>query len=325
MSRLPAFSRRALCATALGLALAPGLALAQSYPAKPVRFVTNFPPGGPADILARTVAEALQTSLKQPFVVENRAGAGGNIGADVVAKSAPDGYTVLFGIDTSFTVNPHLYKSMPFKPDDLKPVMVMASSGLMVGAAQSTGWRTLRDLAAAGKGRVLNFSSAGNGSPGHLAMEVLTDAAGIRSQHVPYKGNAPAVNAVLAGEVDAGVLATPGMLPHVKAGKINALAVTSRQRSRLAPEVPTAAEAGLKGMELEVLYLVMVPAATPDALVQTLHKAMAEAFQRPEMQARLAGMDMFYEGLSGAEARKRLADLSQRYAGVVKATGMQAE
>jgi len=246
----------------------------------------------------------------------------GNIGADQVAKSPADGYTVMFGIDSTFTVNPHLYKAMPFKADDLKPVMVLASSGMMLGAHPGSGLKSLKDLVEAGKARGLNFSSAGSGSPGHLALEIFQDASGLKLQHVPYKGNAPAVNAVLAGEVDAGVLATPGMLPHVKAGKINALAVTSRQRSRLAPEVPTAAEAGLKGMELEVLYLVMVPAATPDALVQTLHKAMAEAFQRPEMQARLAGMDMFYEGLSGAEARKRLADLSQRYAGVVKATGM---
>ncbi len=312
----PNVHRRALCAS---------LALAQAYPLRPVRLVVNFPPGGPIDTLARLVSDSLQTTFKQPFVVENKAGAGGNIGAEQVAKAAADGLTILFGIDTTFTVNPHVYKAMAFRPEDFRPLMVIASSGLMIGASPATGFRTLGDLVAAGKSRPLNFSSAGNGSPGHLALEVLTDAAGIKGQHVPYKGNTPAVTAILAGEVDAGVLATPGLLPHVKAGKINALAVTSRRRSRLAPEVPTAAEAGLKGFEQEILYLAMVPRATPDNVVQALYKAMDETFRRPELQTRLAGLDLSYEGLTGAEAGKRLADLSGRYARIVKATNMQAE
>ena len=302
-------------------------ALAQNanYPNKTVRFVNNFPPGGPSDILARSMAEALQTSLKQTFIVENKAGAGGNVGADAVAKSAADGYTVLFGIDTAFTVNPHIYKTLPFKPTDLKTIMVMGSSGLLVGAHPSTGFKTLRDLVAAGKTRKLNFSSGGNGSPGHLAVEVFMDAAGIQIQHIPYKGNTPAVTAVVAGEVDAGVLATPGMLPHVKAARINALAVTSRQRSKLAPEVPTVADVGLKEMELEVLYVAMVPAATPDSVVQVLQNAMKEALQRPDIQSRLANLDLFHEGLTGEAAQKRMNDLSVRYARIVKATGMQPE
>ncbi len=312
-------------AAALALALAPGLAGAQAYPAKTVRFINNFAPGGPADVLARSMAEALQATLKQAFIVENKAGAAGNIGADQVAKSAPDGYTVLFGIDTTFTVNPHIYKSMPFRMEDFKPVMVLASSGLVVGTNPATGWRSLKDLVAAGKARPLNFSNAGTGSPGHLALEIFTDAAGIRIQHVPYKGNTPAVTALLAGEVEGGVLATPGMLPHIKAGKITPLAVTSRQRSRLLPEVPTVAEAGLKDLELEVLYLAMVPAATPEPVVQALQKAMAEALRRPDIQARLQALDLVPEGQAGAEARKRLGDLSARYARIVKATGMQAE
>jgi tripartite-type tricarboxylate transporter receptor subunit TctC len=271
------------------------------------------------------MADALQTTLKQTFIVENKAGAGGNVGADWVAKSAADGYTVLFGIDTAFTINPHLYKTMPFKPTDLKPVMVMASSGLLVGTFPGSNIKTLKELVAAGKAKPLNFSSGGNGSPGHLAVEVFMDAAGVKIQHVPYKGNTPAVTAVVSGEVDAGVLATPGMLPHVKAGRINALAVTSRQRSKLAPDVPTVAEAGLKELELEVLYVVMVPSATPDAVVQTLQKAMAEAFQRPDIQARLANLDLFHEGLTGASAQTRLNTLSQRYARIVQSTGMQPE
>lgn len=316
--------RIGLClAIVAGTAWAP--AWAQSYPSKPIKFVSNFPAGGPADYLARTTGEYLTSQYKQPVVVENKPGAGGNIGADFVAKSPADGYTVLFGIDTTFTVNPFIYKGMAFKASDLKPIMVMVSSGLLVGAYPGTGLKTLKDLIAQGKGKGLNFSSAGSGSPGHLAAEIFMDAAGIKIQHVPYKGNTPAVTAVLAGEVDAGVLATPGMLPHVKAGKITALAVTSRQRSRSAPEIPTVAEVGLKDLELEVLYVAMVPAATPEPVVQVLQKAFTEALKRPDTQAQLAGMDLFYEGLTGPAAAKRLSDQSQRYGRVVQATGMKVE
>ncbi|MEN9624946.1 MAG: hypothetical protein RJB17_1741 [Pseudomonadota bacterium] len=298
---------------------------AQSYPSKPIKFITNFPAGGPADFLARSVGEYITTQSKQAVVVENKSGAGGNIGADFVVKSPADGYTVLFGIDTTFTVNPYIYKNMAFKPADLRPIMVMVSSGLLVGAHPSTGFKTIKDLIAQGKGKGLNFSSAGSGSPGHLAAEIFMDAAGITIQHVPYKGNTPAVTAVLAGEVDAGVLATPGMLPHVKTGKITALAVTSRQRSRSAPEIPTVAEAGLKDLELEVLYIAMVPAATPEPVVQWLQKAFTDALNRPDKQTQLASMDLFYEGLIGADAVKRLSDQSQRYGRVVKSTGMKVE
>ncbi len=300
-------------------------ASAQNYPSKPIKFVSNFPAGGPSDYLARTVGEAITTQFKQPVVVENKPGAGGNIGADFVAKSPADGYTVLFGIDTTFTVNPYIYKNMAFKPADLRPIMVMVSSGLLVGAHPSTGFKTLKDLIAQGKGKGLNFSSAGSGSPGHLAAEIFMDAANIKIQHVPYKGNTPAVTAVLAGEVDAGVLATPGMLPHVKTGKITALAVTSRQRSRSAPEIATVSELGLKDLELEVLYVAMVPAATPEPVVQLLQKTFTEALKRPDTQAQLAGMDLFYEGLTGQDAVKRLTDQSQRYGRVVKSTGMKVE
>jgi tripartite-type tricarboxylate transporter receptor subunit TctC len=321
--------RRTLSCFSLALCLALSVSAptvhAQTYPSKAIRFVNNFPAGGPSDFLARTVAEAITVNFKQPVVTENKAGAGGNIGADLVAKSPADGYTVLFGIDTAFTVNPFIYKSMPFKPSDFKPIMVMVSSGLLVGAYPGSGIKSLKDLIAQGKGKGLNFSSGGSGSPGHLASEIFMDAADIKIQHVPYKGNTPAVLAVLSGEVDAGVLATPGMLPHVKAGKITALAVTSRQRSRSAPEVPTVLEAGLKELELEVLYVAMVPAATPEPVIQLLQKAFTDALKRPDTQAQLANMDLFYEGLIGPEATKRISDLSQRYERIIKSTGMKVE
>ncbi|MDZ4360303.1 MAG: tripartite tricarboxylate transporter substrate binding protein [Variovorax sp.] len=320
--------RTTLAALALSAALGAGLGSAHAqdaYPAKPVKFINNFPPGGPSDILARSVAATLQETLRQPFVVENKAGAAGNIGADQVAKSPADGYTVLFGIDTTFTINPHLYPAMPFKPTDLKPVVIMASSGLLLGVNLGTGIRSFGDLLSQGRARSLNFSSAGNGSPGHLAAAMLGNSTPVRTTHIPYRGNTPAVTAVLSGEVDGGILATPGMLPHVKSGKITALAVTSARRSRLAPHLPTVAELGLQSLEQEVLYLVMVPAATPDAVVQVLQRGIIDAFKRPDMQARLNALDLFPEGLTGAAAAQRLAGLSARYGQVVRATGIKSD
>lgn len=316
--------KRFLAAALLAAAL-PAFAQAPAWPARPVKLIANFPAGGPADLIARSMADVLQKQLGQPFVVENRAGASGNIGADAVAKAPADGYTVLFGIDSTFTVNPHIYQSMPFKPADLRPVSILASSGLLVGVKPSTGFRTLADLVNAAKAKPVTFSSAGNGSPGHFAVEMLTQASGAKVTHVPYKGNTPAVTAILSGEVDGGALATPGMLPHVKAGKITALAVTSRKRSTLARDIPTVAEAGLPQLEQEVLYLAMVPAGTPEPVVQTLQKAIADALARPEVRARLESLDLHYEGLAGAAAAKRLAELSERYGKVVRATGMKVE
>ena len=311
------------CAALLPFAASP--ALAQTWPARPVTFVNNFPPGGPSDLLARSVAAVLQDSFKQPFVVENKAGAGGNVGAAQVAKAAPDGHTVLFGIDTAFTINPHLYPSMPFKPGDLKPVVIMASSGLLIGVNPATGIKTFGDLLSKGRQQPLNFSSGGNGSPGHLAAAILSSSTPVKTTHVPYRGNTPAVTAVLSGEVDGGILATPGMLPHVQSGKITALAVTSARRSQLAPKLPTVGELGLKALESEVLYLVMVPAATPDAVVQTLAKGITDALQRPDVKERMKGLDLFFEGQTGAAAARRLADLNTRYGQIVRSTGMKAD
>lgn len=195
-------------------------ALAQpAYPAKPVTLVTNFPPGGPADILARSVGAVLQETLKQPFVVDNKPGAGGNVGAAAVAKAPADGHTVLFGIDTTFTINPHLYPAMPFKPGDLKPVLIMASSGLLLGVNPATGIKTFGDLLSQGRARNLNFSSAGNGSPGHLAAAMLGNSTPIKTTHIPYRGNTPAVTAVLSGEVDGGILAHRACCPTCKAAR----------------------------------------------------------------------------------------------------------
>lgn len=315
----------AAIAACLLAVLATTTASAQTYPAKPIKLINNFPPGGPSDFLARTIGEYITSTSKQPVITDNRAGASGNLGAEVVAKSAADGYTILVGIDTTLTVNPHLYAALPFKPDDLEPVMIMASSGLLVGTYPGTGFKTLKELIAGAAKRPLSFSSAGSGSPGHLAVALLNEATGANVQNVPYKGNTPAVTAVLSGEVEGGILATPGMLPHVKTGKITALAVTSRQRARGAPDVPTVGELGINDLQLEVLYVVWVPKGTPRPVVQYLQKAVAEALKRPQVQSQFATLEMFYDGATGADAAKRLSDSSARYARVIKKTGMKVD
>jgi tripartite-type tricarboxylate transporter receptor subunit TctC len=302
-------------------------AIAQNapWPSKPVKFVNSFPPGGPSDILARAVGDVLQKQFNQPFVVENKPGAAGNVGADQVAKSAADGHSLLWGIDTTHTINPHIYKTMPFKEADLKPLVVISSSGLLLGVHPGTGIKNVKDFMQAARERSLNFSSGGNGSPGHLWVNMGNVSAGTRLVHVPYRGNSPAVMAVVSGEVDGGTLATPGMLPQVKGGKVTALAVTSRKRSRLAPDVPTVAEAGFKDLESEVLYVVMAPGNTPEPLMQTMAKAITDALARPELQIRLNDLDMAYEGLSGYAAVTRLNKLSDHYGRVIRATGMKVD
>ena len=319
------FRRNCLLGSLALLMGAGTMAQTPPWPSKPVKFINSFPPGGPSDILARAVGEVLQKQFNHPFVVENRAGAAGNVGADVVAKSSGDGHTLLWGIDTTHTINPHIYKTMPFKEADLKPLVVISSSGLLLGVHPSTGLKTARDFLQAARDLSLNFSSGGNGSPGHLWVNMSNISAATRLVHVPYRGNSPAVMAVVSGEVDGGTLATPGMLPQVKAGRITPLAVTSRKRSRLAPDVPTVAEAGFKDLESEVLYVVMAPGSTPEALMQAMSKTITEALARPELQTRLNDLDMAYEGLTGSAAVQRLNKLSDHYGRVIRATGMKVD
>lgn len=320
----PTFRLLTLCLSAC-CAWTPAMAQ-DSFPSKTIKIVNNFAAGGPSDVLARSIGQVLAEKFKQAVIVENKPGAAGNLGADAVVKSPADGHTLLFSIDTTFTVNPHIYgKTMPFKASELRPVVIISSSGLMVAVNPATGIKTLKDFIAVGKAKGLTLSSAGNGAPGHLAAERLTDAAQIKITHIPYKGNSPAVTAVLANEVDGGVLATSGLLPFVRSGKITGLAVTSSKRSRLAPELPTVAELGMKELEQDILYLALVPSATPEAVVQKLQAGILEALKRPEFESRLANLDMALEGQTGAEASKRLAETSERYAKLVRATGMKVE
>ncbi len=305
-----------------------GAGLAQpsaGWPSKPVRFVNSFPPGGPSDILARAVGDVLQKQFNQPFVVENRAGAAGNVGADLVAKSAGDGHTLLWGIDTTHTINPHIYKAMPFRDSDLKPLVILSSSGLLLGVHPDSGIRTAADFLRTARSQSLNFSSGGNGSPGHLWVNMANIGASTRLVHIPYRGNSPAVMAVVSGEVQGGTLATPGMLPHVKAGKVVALAVTSTSRSRMAPEVPTVAELGLPDLQAEVYYVVMAPASTPQVLMKTMAQAITDVLKAPDLQARLHQLDMAYLGLTDRQAAALLTRLHDQYGRVIRATGMKVD
>ena len=319
------FLRTCLLASLTLLISSTAIAQNAPWPSKPVKFVNSWPAGGPSDVLARAVGDVLQKQFGQAFVVDNKPGAAGSVGADLVAKSMPDGYSLLWGIDTTHTINPHIYKSMPFKEADLKPLVVISNSGLLLGVHPSTGYKTVKDFMQAARERSLNFSSGGNGSPGHLWVNMSNVSAATRLVHVPYRGNSPAVMAVVSGEVEGGTLATPGMLPQVKGGKVTALAVTSRKRSRLAPEIPTVAEAGFKDLESEVLYVVMAPGNTPEPLMQTMAKAITDALNRPELQARLNDLDMAYEGLTGTAANARLKKLSDQYGRVIRATGMKVD
>jgi tripartite-type tricarboxylate transporter receptor subunit TctC len=314
------------CATALAVALACGTAAAQgSFPSQTIRLISPAPPVGSTDMLARLLASSMQGSLGGTVIVENKPGAGGNIGAVQVARAAPDGYTVLIGVDTTLTVNPHIYDKLPFKAADLRPVAILASSGMVVGVHPSAGVDSMQALVAAGRSRELLFSSSGPGSPGHLAGAILAHEAGMEIVNVPYKGNAPAVTAVLTGEVQGGGLVAPGLLPHVQAGKVRALAVTGAQRSPLLPQVPTVGELGLKDLELDILYVAMVPAATPEPMVRSLQNAMKEAMSPPEVRERLRMLDMRTEATATETAAQRLANLSSRHGKIARAASMKAE
>lgn len=299
------------------------------WPSKSVRFINTFPAGGPSDILARSLGEALQKQTGQTFIVENRPGASGNIGAEAVAKSPADGTVLMVGIDTTATMNPHIYKPMPFKlgtaAGDLKPLVIVSSNGLLLGVAPQLGVSTLPDFMALGQRKILNFSSGGNGSPGHLALEILRDASRVRLVHIPYRGNSPAVTALLSGEVDAGILSVSGMLPHVNAGKIVPLAMTSKARSKALPNVPTVGELGLKRLEAEVLTVIYAQGNTAPALWAAMQSKVIKGLMEPAVQARIRALDMDYEGLTGAAADARLDALSSKYGKLVKTTGMKID
>jgi tripartite-type tricarboxylate transporter receptor subunit TctC len=278
---------RALVAACLWLAFP---ALADWQPSRPVRLVVPFAPGGQPDVVARSLAEPLSRALGQPVVVENRPGAGGNVAAEAVARSAPDGHTLLVGTNGPLAVSPALAKSLPYDVErDFAFVTLVGTSPSLVAVHPSLGASTLAEVIAKAKAQPgrLNFASVGKGSVSQLSMEQLSAAAGIETVHVPYGGGAQAVAALLAGDVQLLSLNPTALIPHVRSGKVRVVAQTGAKRSPLVPDVPTVAESGFPGFEAPVWMAIAVPAKTPPEAVRRLHAELARIIREPGMRERL--------------------------------------
>jgi tripartite-type tricarboxylate transporter receptor subunit TctC len=322
--------RRAALSLAATLAiLTPhAAAAADVYPARPIRFVVAFPPGGGTDIIARSIAQKLAERLAQQVVVDNRPGAGGNIGTDIVAKSAPDGYTMLMGSAGPLAINASLFASMPFDPvRDLAPVTLAASTPNVLVVHPSLRAATVKELIALAKARPgeINFASSGHGTPAHLAGELFNSMAGVKLVHVPYKGAAPALADLLGGQVQLMFSTMPPALPHVKDGKLRALAVTSAKRSPAAPELPTVDEAALPGFEANTWHGVVVPAGTPAAIVARLNREIVAILHLPEVVERLSGQGAEALGSTPEEFAAYIRSESVKWAKVVRDSGAKAE
>ena len=268
-----------------------------AYPSRPIRLVLPFPSGGGTDSLARIMAPKMLELLGQPIVVDNRPGASGNIATDFVARAEPDGYTVLMGFNTSLTMNPSLYKKLPFDVQrDFKPVTLLASAKYFLVVNETVPVKTLGELVALAKSKPdqLNYSSSGPGSPLHLAAELFKYRTGTQIQHIPYKGGGPATAGILGGEVQLMFGSASAVMPHVRQGKLRALAVTSLTRSAVAPDLPTLNELGLTGFDVTSWYGLLVPKNTPDAVVARLQAAAQKVVQMPDVKDVMArqGLEM---------------------------------
>jgi len=292
--RFPLRALRLLSLAVLGAALTPP-APAQTpdaWPSKPIRFILPFPPGGPTDILGRIVADRLTANLGQPVVIENRGGAGGNVGAEAAAKSAPDGYTILL-VSNPLAISPSLYTKLNYDPQkDFAPISLLATVPNVMVTNPSVPAQTLQEFIALAKSKpgAMNFGSGGAGTSNHAAGELFNIVAGVKLVHVPYKGVNLAMNDVLAGQIHLVVIGVPAAGPHIKAGRLRALAVIAPQRLRALPDVPTVAEAGLPNFEVTTWYGVLAPAGTPKAIVGRLNAELGRIMHSPELKDRLAAM-----------------------------------
>ena len=308
------------------LALCSTIAWGQNYPSRAVRMVVGFPPGGGTDIMARVLAPQLSQSLGQPFVVENRPGATTNIASDLVAKSAPDGHTLLF-TTSSLAINASLYKNLTYDAlRDFAPVSVFAESPNLLVAHTSAG-ANVKELLAQAKAKpgTMNYSSAGAGTSQHLAGELFKARTGVNIAHIPYKGTAASLTAVIAGEVHFSFANVPAILGHVRSGRIRALAVLAPKRSDLMPEVPTIQEAGVSDVIVPVWYALLAPAGTPREIVKTLNDATVRAARDPALKQKMVEQGADPVGNTPEEFAKLLREEVAKWAEIVKISGAKAE
>jgi len=296
---------------------------AQTWPTKPVRLVASFPPGTPGDVIARLIQPSLQAAWKQPVVVENKPGAGGNVAAADVAQ-AKDDHTLLVGPDTVLTINPHLYKKLGFDlRQSLKPVTYFASFNQMLVCNQASGVNTLSKFIQLPPANT--YASGGPGTPSHMAMEMLLTATGTKQTHVPYKGPGPAAQDVLAGHVGCGFIVSSVVLPHVQAGRLQAVAVSSKERSVLLPAVPTVAESGHPGFDATFFETLMAPASLPGAVAEKIQREVRTALTTPTMKARLAEMDLRVEASTPQDAERRSREDFVKWGAIARQTQLQLD
>jgi tripartite-type tricarboxylate transporter receptor subunit TctC len=312
-------SSHRLTLAALGAFMAAQMAMpagaqVADYPQKPIQIVVPFAAGGPLDLSTRIIARELQEAFKTPVTVHNQPGASGNLGGAAVAKAAPDGYTLLLTSDTALAANPALYgDKMNFNPaTQLRPVTTTVSYGQMLVVHPTVTARDLKTFVQQAKAQEFTYASAGNGLPGHLSMEQFNFLTQTKMTHVPYRGTSHAVNDLLGGQVQTAFMSTPGVVQHVLAGKLRPIAVSSAERSPLAPEVPTMAEMGYPAATSEYFFYLMAPAKTPDATVTLLNSRVKAALSSDSMKAFLGKADMQGVGDSPEESAKRLADATAR-------------
>ena len=303
-------------------------AQAQVYPAKPIRMIVAYPPGGGTDIVGRMVAQKLGETLGQSVLVENRGGASGNIGTELAARAAPDGYTILMGNVAPNAINVSLFKNLPFDPvADFVPVSLVASTPNILVVHPSTPARTVKEVIALAKAKpgTLNFASAGVGSSSHLAGELFRILAGADIVHVPYKGAGPAMVDVLSGQVQLYFATMPAAMPHVKSGKLAPVAVTSSRRSQALPDLPTIAEAGVPGYEASTWYGVLAPAHTPAAVIARLHENIVRILAVSETRARLADQGFEPVGSSPEEFGAYIKSEIAKWGKVIGDAGIRPE
>jgi len=312
----------------LALALVAGAAMAQRYPAKPIRLIVPFPPGGGTDIAARTIANKLSESVKWTFVVENKPGAGGNLGVEQAVKSPADGYTLLIGQTSNLAINPTLYVKLPYDSlKDLSPVALIVSAPVVFVVAANSRYASLGDLLAAAKRDPggITFASPGNGTVSHLAGELLQRAAGVKLTHVPYKGASQALTDTLGGQVQSFMSSVPSALSQIKGGRLRAIAVTSAKRSPELPDAPTIAESGYGGFEANTWYGLLAPAGTPAPVIARLNAEVNRALRTPEVRERLASEGGEPLGGSPEQFASFLKAEHAKWGRIVRESGARAE